>query len=144
MTLLLQSQMSQQQSSTWRSSGRQGLGIARSLVPEELTLCALHSLTRPRLPFLGGCSQGSCLSPPLGGFGGEDLTPRGTHHTQSSSLQSWEGVLRGARGEILAVLQLLSASGAELMWQPSCWEAPRRNSVAAGTQQWVCVTLTLQ
>lgn len=81
---------------------------------EELTLCTLHSLTRPRLPFWGG-SQGSCLSPPLGGFGGEDLTPMATHHTQSSSLQCWEGALRRASGEVLAVLQLLPASGAELM-----------------------------
>lgn len=49
-------------------------------MPEELTLCALHSLTRPRLPFWG-VSQGSCLSSPLGGIGSEDLAATATHHT---------------------------------------------------------------
>lgn len=35
------------------SSGRQAVGIARSLVPEELSLCTSHSLTGLTLPLWG-------------------------------------------------------------------------------------------
>lgn len=74
--------------------GRQEAGIAWSVVPEELTLCALHSLTRPRLPFWG-LSQESCFSSALGSTGSEDLTPTATHHVHevfyySSGKVSWE------------------------------------------------------